>query len=142
MKYRIESFVTVVGSNPEMADMSNPRGDIHREVWYPTVTTPDGRIFVPTMSGYMDKNEAAEYSAFLEEHGADPVTDKGFEFLRNSYGSDAHFFELNKTEVAMTTVQEDIKDLIKRMRIAGEDTHADDLEEILNKLERGLGTYK
>ena len=46
----------------------------------------------------------------------------------------------------MTTVQEDIKDLIKRMQIAESNTgnisfaaYIEDLKEIHNKIQRGLG---
>jgi hypothetical protein len=37
-----QSNLCVVGSNPEMADIDNPRGDIIREVWYIVAANENG----------------------------------------------------------------------------------------------------
>jgi hypothetical protein len=43
MQFLVVSDIVVVGSNPEMADISNPRGEIHGEAFYVVAEAPTGR---------------------------------------------------------------------------------------------------
>lgn len=105
MDYGIESYEAIVGNNPEMADMGNPRGDIFGLVYYATITTPEGKIF-STNRSFTDKDEALADAAFYEEHQIDPEVDEGWTFLRYRYGSEAHFFNLHEAELALMDDEE------------------------------------
>lgn len=45
LNYFVRTDIAVVDRNPEMADMSNPHGDIHGDVDYIIAETPTGRRF-------------------------------------------------------------------------------------------------
>ena len=43
MEFSLSSYLALVGSNPEMADMANPRGEIYAERWVIWAERADGR---------------------------------------------------------------------------------------------------
>lgn len=45
LNYFVRTDVAVIDTNPEMADMSNPRGEIYGDVDYIIAETPTGRRF-------------------------------------------------------------------------------------------------
>jgi hypothetical protein len=76
------SDLTVVGTNPEMADMSNPRGEIIRERWYAIAEDASGNRW---RWGWYETAEEAEH-AFRAI--APPVAQ--WEETYPSYGSPAY----------------------------------------------------
>jgi hypothetical protein len=77
------SDYVVVGTNPEMADMSNPRGEIIRERF--SIVAEDAKGHRRAWGGLYDSPEAAEAAYSLE---APPVD--LWDEIRPAYGSEAY----------------------------------------------------
>jgi len=90
----IASELRVVGNDPEMADMSNPRGEIIREVWFVTATSDDGRAFAHVWDSE-DEGEVGGWLDSIRESvsratGWNPEGRDAWRHWRNLYGSAAH----------------------------------------------------
>jgi hypothetical protein len=80
--FSVDSEFRIVGNNPEMADLDNPRGDLIRERFFMVATDSEGRQY---RYGNTDSPEAAE---IVFQHFAPAV--EAWPFFRCVYGSTAY----------------------------------------------------
>lgn len=85
----VRSEIRVAGSDPEMADMDNPRGLIYKEVFFVILTAADGeRLAGPIVKGPDSKLPAAIQRSL--DRGYDPTTSLAFQPIEPAYGSLAY----------------------------------------------------
>lgn len=87
---RLNSFISVVGSNPEYADFANPRGEIFATCYYVDVTNSTGERFVELL-GAISESEAEHRLEIAKDSilrcGLDPRTHESFRPGSDVYGS-------------------------------------------------------
>lgn len=86
------SDIVVIGSNPEMADIDNPRGDLFGEAWYVYAENQHGdrcRFYMGVDKKTQSENMACALTTRLTA-GKLPVAFDRWEHTRPSYGSDAY----------------------------------------------------
>jgi len=98
----IANELRVVGNDPEAADISNPRGDIIREVWFVTAESQRGEILAHVWSTE-SRAEAAGWLASIRGSvqrtpGWDPSNRRAWHHWRYVYGSEA--FLVNERDEA------------------------------------------
>lgn len=100
MQFLVVSDILVVGYNPEMADISNPRGEIHGEAFYVVAEAANGRrwahdhSFITTAmngdSGCAARAEALR-ARIADAYGAGRRLDQNrWREIDPCYGSDAY----------------------------------------------------
>jgi len=82
-------WAEVVGCNPEVADVSNPRGEIIRDRYYPCAEAEDGRRFVSWQQGSDHVGDIESLCAFYNGHGVRPNPERDTE-EQPAYGSAAY----------------------------------------------------
>mgnify|MGYP003624746553 CR=1 FL=1 len=100
---QINIVTKLVGSNPEMADMGNPRGDVYSDFGQVEATDMDGRIFILTAS-YIDLWDLEEEKLDVLQRLVDRVLAAGdidpalWVFDRWTYGTAGWDDEINQME--------------------------------------------
>ncbi len=90
---QVRTIVKHVGRNPEMADMSNPRGEVYSDFGQVEATDMDGRVFI-LVSSYIDLWDLEEEKLDFLQRLADKVSAAGdidpalWAFDRWTYGTD------------------------------------------------------
>lgn len=82
-------WAEVVGRNPELANMSNPRGEIIRDRYYPCAEAEDGRRFVSWQQGSEHVEDIESLCALYNEHRVMPNPERDTQ-EQPAYGSDAY----------------------------------------------------
>jgi hypothetical protein len=98
--FAVQSDIVIVGSNPEMADMSNPRGDVFGLAFYVVASNAfgDTKVFPvgtarTTYDGSLEEMKATDLAARLTaraDGGKLPVGFAAWQDGRAVYGSDAY----------------------------------------------------
>ena len=98
LRFGVKSDLVIVGTNPEMADMTNPRGDLEGLAHYIIGEAPDGRRFIHeavayTRNGYAMNDMTVARLERLVDHlnDAHPSLDADhWSEIEPSYGSVAY----------------------------------------------------
>ena len=97
------SDIVVVGTNPEMADIDNPRGNLFGEAWYVYAENCHGdryRFYMGIDKQIQSENMANALTERLAA-GKLPVAFDRWEQTRPSYGSDAYIEYGQDDDIAM-----------------------------------------
>lgn len=92
ISFAVGSDLVVVGCNPEMADITNPRGEILSEIYYIVATNPNGDRRRSENLG-INLNAAERLVTVFENRGAMGKVPVGFDRWadeRPEYGSNAY----------------------------------------------------
>lgn len=98
-KASLVSEMRVAGSDSELSDMDNPRGEIIVEVWFVMLEDENGhRLAGNIVSGPHSKMAAALQRSL--DKGYDPMTSAAFQRMDPCYGSSAYESEGTEMERA------------------------------------------
>ncbi len=92
----IQSEIRVVGQNPEMADLDNPRGDLHSEVFFLVAEDSYGYRFA--FDGEIPENVVqrlvmiANFEDYINQGSINPYISHEWSAIRPAYGSDAYLY--------------------------------------------------
>jgi hypothetical protein len=91
MEFVLSSYIARVGYNPEMADMSNPRGEIYAERWVVWAEKPCGRRWQHERS-FAGQHEAQRLLDRIEaaHRGGRRLNLDHWVEIDPAYGSDAY----------------------------------------------------
>lgn len=100
----IASELGVIGSNAEMADASNPRGEIIRGVWFVTATGERGEVYAHCWTTESESEARGWLDSIRESvrqtDGWNPAGREAWHHWRNLYGSTA--YEADGADLAAT----------------------------------------
>lgn len=94
MNFYTQNEIVVIGHNPEMADMSNPRGEIHGLRWLVVAANDYGDTWEMAVTGTVPQVEAERMAERLQTRwdtlGKLPVGFASWPRGRAVYGSEAY----------------------------------------------------
>lgn len=102
------SELVVVGTNPELADYDNPRGNMFGEAWYVYAETDNGdrrRFHMGTNNQHGAETLVKALTARMAS-GKIPVAFHGWTETRPAYGSDAYIDYGQADDVAVEAREE------------------------------------
>ncbi len=105
MKYEIgiARELRVVGQDSEYADIDNPNGDIIREVYFVTATTPEGRIYHHFFESQglevVDRIATRIKTHLMNTPNWEPIPGR-WSHARNVYGSAAYVADGSEAQLA------------------------------------------
>lgn len=86
----VQQTLACVGTDPEFADIDNPRGERYEVQRYLQVDAPDGRRWAgPTVTCATGERMAAALQRSIDR-GHDPTTSEAFREVTPAYGSEAY----------------------------------------------------
>jgi hypothetical protein len=95
------SDLVVVGTNPEMADISNPRGDVFGEAWYVVAENEQGDRCTLACDNKLHAERLADALNVRASRGWLPVRFGDWQPARPAYGSDAYIQYGQADDVAL-----------------------------------------